>query len=80
VKLDRLELPMGLEKITADEEIEENLNLEFMEKNLILKVLNLYNGNISLCARTLGIGRNTLYRKMERYEIKCSEIDQCSNW
>ena len=31
---------------------DECLELEFMEKNHILKVLDLYGGNISLCAKT----------------------------
>lgn len=66
------------EQVTSSKISEENLNLEFVEKKCILKALNLYNGNISLCAKTLGIGRNTLYRKMERYGIRCSETDQCS--
>ncbi len=59
--------------------LEESLNLESIEKNHILKVLNLYEGNITLCAKTLGIGRNTLYRKMGHYGIKCSDSEQCSN-
>ena len=57
---------------TSSEAVEENLNLEAVEKNHILRVLNLYGGNITLCAKTLGIGRNTLYRKIENYGIKCS--------
>ncbi len=68
-----------LEQVTTSEVIEESLNLEFMEKKHILRVLNLYSGNITLCAKTLGIGRNTLYRKMEKYCIKCSEMERCSN-
>ncbi|HML35886.1 MAG TPA: sigma 54-interacting transcriptional regulator [Bacillota bacterium] len=61
------------------ESTEECLDLEFMEKKHILKVLDLYGGNISLCAKTLGIGRNTLYRKIESYGINCSETEHCSN-
>ena len=67
------------DRITACEEEEENLKLEFMEKQHILKVLNRYRGNITLCAKALGIGRNTLYRKMESIGIHCSETEQCSN-
>lgn len=68
-----------IKQTTPCEVIDENLNLDFVEKEHILKVLNLYNWNITLCAKKLGIGRNTLYRKMERYGIKCSETEQCSN-
>lgn len=67
------------EKTLTCEVIEENLNLEFIEKKYILKVLAMYSGNITLCAKTLGIGRNTLYRKIEKYGINCSETEQCSN-
>jgi transcriptional regulator with PAS, ATPase and Fis domain len=59
---------------------EEILNLELMEKMYILKALNRYDGNISLCAKTLGIGRNTLYRKIEYYGIKCSEAERVSSY
>lgn len=62
------------EQTTACEVRKESLNLEFMEKNHILMVLGLYSGNITLCAKTLGIGRTTLYRKMESYGIKCSGL------
>jgi len=66
----------GLEQASTCEVIEENLNLELMEKNHILKVLNLYGGNITLCSKALGIARTTLYRRMERYGIKCFETEQ----
>jgi transcriptional regulator with PAS, ATPase and Fis domain len=67
------------ETITPYDVIGECLNLEFMEKKNILKALNLYSGNITICAKELGIGRNTLYRKMETYGIKCSVTEQVSN-
>ncbi|WP_084145867.1 sigma-54-dependent Fis family transcriptional regulator [Anaerovorax odorimutans] len=54
----------------AYESIDENLKLVDIEKRHILKVLNYYSGNITLCAKALGIGRNTLYRKMDNFEIK----------
>ncbi len=68
-----------LEGTTACEEAEENLKLEFMEKQHIQKVLNFYKGNITLSAKALGIGRNTLYRKIEDVGLGRSEIEQCSN-
>jgi transcriptional regulator with PAS, ATPase and Fis domain len=63
---------------SSEAAVNECLDLEFMEKNHILKVLDLYGGNISLCAKTLGIGRNTLYRKIESYGIKCSVTERRS--
>ncbi len=55
-----------------------NLKLEHIEKEHIAKVLRKFKGNISLSARALGIGRNTLYSKIRKYKINCSEIEQCS--
>ncbi len=63
------------EQVATCEMIEEIPNLESIEKNHIIKVLNLYSGKISVCAKVLGIGRNTLYRKMEAYGIRYSELE-----
>ena len=56
----------------------EQLTLEYMEKIHILKVLKIFSGNITKSAKALGIGRNTLYRKMDKYGINCSDIEQWS--
>lgn len=58
--------------------MEDNLKLEVVEVQHIMKVLDLYKGNITLSAKALGIGRNTLYRKLENIRTICFEIDQCS--
>jgi sigma-54 dependent transcriptional regulator, acetoin dehydrogenase operon transcriptional activator AcoR len=65
-------------RASADEQVDENMNLNYIEKKYILKVLDLHNWNITQCAKTLGIGRNTLYRKMESYGIECSETEHRS--
>lgn len=46
------------------------LSLEEAEKKTINKALAYYQGNISNAARALGIGRNTLYRKIKEFNIK----------
>lgn len=46
-----------------------NLNLAELEKNAIRSAIVQCNGNLSLVAKTLGLGRTTLYRKMEKYEL-----------
>jgi sigma-54 dependent transcriptional regulator, acetoin dehydrogenase operon transcriptional activator AcoR len=51
--------------------------LEHIEKLHISMVLKEMQGNISLASKALGIGRNTLYRKLEKYDIDCSNIEQC---
>lgn len=44
-------------------------NLEKVEKNEIRLALKEAEGNISACAKMLGISRNTLYRKMKQYSL-----------
>jgi len=55
-----------------------NISLEMMEKQHIIKVLKDVKGNITLAANILEIGRNTLYRKVEKYNIDCSKIEHGS--
>lgn len=43
--------------------------LERAERGALLKEIDLHHGNISRVAQKLGIGRNTLYRKMRRLGI-----------
>lgn len=44
-------------------------NLYEVEKRKIMEVLERHSGNITHAAAELGIGRNTLYRKMKKYDI-----------
>lgn len=39
------------------------------ERRIILELLTKYGGNVSRVARELGLSRNTVYRKMKRYNI-----------
>jgi sigma-54 dependent transcriptional regulator, acetoin dehydrogenase operon transcriptional activator AcoR len=52
-----------------------SLSLEEVEKQHIITVLNESMGNVTTAARILGIGRNTLYRKLEKYGICCPEME-----
>lgn len=54
------------------------LKLEDVERKHIMRTLEKFSGNISMCAKVLDIGRNTLYRKMKQYNIECPIIEQCS--
>lgn len=45
------------------------LTLDQIEKTAIIQTLNDVNDNMAAAARILGIGRSTLYRKMEKYKI-----------
>jgi two-component system NtrC family response regulator len=48
----------------------EGLNLEDMERHLILKALKIAAGNKSEAARLLGITRRSLYGRLERYGVE----------
>ena len=48
---------------------EGTLNLEELEKKAIEKALMKHSGNLSSAAKELGLGRTTLYRKMEKYDL-----------
>lgn len=50
-----------------------SISLEEMEKLHIQRILQQEHYNMSNAAKTLGIGRNTLYRKVEKYEIPMIE-------
>lgn len=73
-------IPLNLGKKITKPEIdfvdikEECLKLEYIEKQHIIKVIEKYKGNVTLSAKTLGIGRNTLYRKLEKFNIEISEL------
>jgi DNA-binding NtrC family response regulator len=60
-----------LEKIIEDveEEKEELLSLEEVEKGLIIKALKKHNGKRRPAAKDLGISERTLYRKIKEYNI-----------
>jgi DNA-binding NtrC family response regulator len=47
-----------------------SLNVEEIEKAAILQAIDKHHGNLSNAARELGMGRTTLYRKLERYNIQ----------
>lgn len=54
------------------------LSLEQVEKQHIITILNESAGNFTAAAKILGIGRNTLYRKLEKYDIYCPETEHRS--
>ncbi len=51
----------------------EAISLEEMEKTHIQRILQQEHYNMSNAAKVLGIGRNTLYRKVEKYGIPMIE-------
>ena len=49
------------------------LSLEMVERNMIQKAVELYGCNQSRIAAALGLSRQTLYRRLEKYDIKLPE-------
>ena len=47
----------------------EEMSLEEVEAFLIRKALSRYDGNVSQAAKTLGLSRSALYRRLQRYGI-----------
>lgn len=47
--------------------------LDELEKNMIVKALELYGGNLSKVATALGVSRQALYRRLEKYGMNPNE-------
>jgi len=62
-------------EIPVNPDVEQNSvqSLERVERNMILKAIELYGGNLSKIATALGVSRQTLYRRLEKYDIKLPE-------
>ncbi len=62
-------LPTVKPQHTSVSPINNPVNMEEVEKATILKALQNHDGNVSKAAKALGLGRTTLYRKMNKYGI-----------
>jgi two-component system, NtrC family, response regulator HydG len=60
---------LGLRDATSGEQLE-SLRIDYWERKLIQQALKRTGGNIPEAARLLGLGRATLYRKVEEYGIE----------
>ena len=54
---------------SPDDILENNFTLSDLERTYIQNMLTKYDWNVKYVAKILGIGKATLYRKMEQYEI-----------
>ena len=59
---------------TSHENLSEIRSLDDMEQKAIKLTLIHHNGNLSQCAKSLGISRPTLYRKLEKFAIGLSSF------
>jgi DNA-binding NtrC family response regulator len=65
------ELPVAVpDSAPPDSTRPATLNLEALEKDAIQKAIALHAGNLSQAAKSLGLSRATLYRKMTRYGLQ----------
>lgn len=62
-------VPSDLPLIPLEPEGSSDLNIEDMEKSLILRALKKHKGNMTHAARDLGIDRQALYRRLEKYGL-----------
>jgi Nif-specific regulatory protein len=75
------DLPSGLGSGTASPTEESSapisvaMSLDELEQAAIQKALKRHGGNLSDVARQLGIGRSTLYRKLEQYGLREKKTD-----
>lgn len=58
-----------MQKSGSNQETTDNLNLDDVEKNAILRALNKHSGNISKSAKELGLTRASLYRRLEKHGL-----------
>ncbi len=65
----RSSLPKELSDQTEEQCQENVLSLQHMERRYIGRALEFFNGNRQQAARALGIGRKTLYRKIQKYGL-----------
>jgi len=54
----------------VEDRVAEVKSLKDIERDAIVQALHLYKGNILKVSAKLGVGRNTLYRKIKEYDIK----------
>ncbi|HEY9116739.1 MAG TPA: sigma-54 dependent transcriptional regulator [Roseivirga sp.] len=58
-----------VQKADNQTETADNLNLDEVEKNVILRAINKHSGNISKAAKELGLTRASLYRRLEKHGL-----------
>ncbi len=58
-----------VQKTDSQSDTADNLNLDDVEKNIILKAVNKHSGNISKAAKELGLTRASLYRRLEKHGL-----------
>ncbi|MFO7657837.1 MAG: sigma-54 dependent transcriptional regulator [Bacteroidales bacterium] len=55
------------------------ITLDEIEKEMIIKAFEKYQGNISKIAKSLGLSRGTLYRRLDRYKISYDRKEEADD-
>lgn len=69
-------LPRNIQNANTISKEARVISLKDAERNAIVSALSITRGNVTQSARTLGIGRNTLYDKMKEYGIERQTTSQ----
>lgn len=72
---DRIRAHKATQLIVAGNDPAEFVPMEEIERRYILHVLNAFGGNRTKTAQVLGLGRKTLYRKLQNYGVAGQEGD-----
>lgn len=67
---ERIRTFRGWQMLTSRANLEELVPIAELERRYILHVLEVVGGSRTLAARTLGLDRKTLYRRLEQYGIQ----------
>jgi DNA-binding NtrC family response regulator len=68
-------LASGTDAAAPEGEPGELCSLEELERRAIERAIDRFGGNLSDVARQLGIGRSTLYRKLEQYGLRPTKVE-----
>ena len=67
--LDAVDFALQRPTVLMEEKDEHPLNLEQMERKLVLRAMQLHKGNITKASDELGITRAALYRRLEKFGL-----------
>ncbi|MGG7214814.1 sigma-54-dependent Fis family transcriptional regulator [Clostridium nigeriense] len=70
IKKELFNISSNNNEIISKNIVEENFNLEDIEKEAIINAIKYNNYNVTKTAKSLGVSRNTLYLKIKKYNIE----------
>ena len=70
IKKELFNISRNNNEIISKNIVEENFNLEDIEKEAIINAIKYNDYNVTKTAKSLGVSRNTLYLKIKKYNIE----------